>query len=156
GTYSWYYEVDNVGYKYHGNSIMAAMGLISIKYVDEDNIQRRQICDWYDELLSDEPQNVRVPIAPNWIPSRHLYKVLVENRDEVMAALNRAKIYPGVHYRDNTLYTMYDFARGTCPNASHASDHLISLPLHLRLKREDVERVARELKAAVRELAGVR
>ena len=156
GTYSWYYDVEVTGYKYHGNSIMAAMGLVSLKYVDEDNAYRRQICAWYDELLANDPQIERVPMTPDSEPSRHLYQVLVNNRDEVMAALNRAKIYPGVHYRDNTLYSMYESAKGSCPNASRASDRLISLPLHLRLKREDVERVAAELKAAVKELAGVR
>ncbi len=31
GTYKWYYDVENVGYKYHGNSIMAAIGLVAIK-----------------------------------------------------------------------------------------------------------------------------
>jgi dTDP-4-amino-4,6-dideoxygalactose transaminase len=155
-TYSWYYDVDVTGYKYHGNSIMAAMGLVALKYVDEDNAYRRQVCAWYDELLADAPQIERVPMASDCEPSRHLYQVQVENRDEVMAALNRVKIYPGVHYRDNTLYSMYDHARGTCPKAAQASDHLISLPLHLRLTRDQVERVARELKAAVQELAGVR
>ncbi len=68
-----------------------------------------------------------------------------------MAALNRAQIYPGVHYRDNTLYTMYRFAQGTCPKAARASDRLISLPLHLRLTQTDVGRVAEQLILAVRE-----
>jgi len=151
GSYSWYYDVENVGYKYHGNSIMAAMGLVALKYVDEDNVFRRQIAAWYDELLTDEPAITRVPMVPDCEPSRHLYQVLVDHRDDVMGALNRVQIYPGVHYRDNTLYSMYHDAYGTCPIAAHASDHLISLPLHLRLTRGDVERVAHELKQAVRE-----
>jgi len=44
---------------------------------------------------------------------------------------------------------MYSSEHGKCPNAARASDRLISLPLHLRLTRSDVERVAAELKAAV-------
>jgi dTDP-4-amino-4,6-dideoxygalactose transaminase len=150
-TYSWYYDVENVGYKYHGNSIMAAMGLVSIKYVDEDNAYRRQIAAWYDELLADEPRIERIPMAADSEPSRHLYQVMLDDRDDVVSALNRAKIYPGVHYRDNTLYSMYSAAQGACPNAARASDRLLSLPIHMRLTRQDVERVAHELKAAVRE-----
>ncbi len=151
GTYSWYYDVENVGYKYHGNSIMAAMGLVAIKYVDEDNAYRRQIAAWYDELLADEPRIERIPMAPDSEPSRHLYQVLLDDRDEVVSALNRAQIYPGVHYRDNTLYSMYSVAQGTCPRAAQASDRLLSLPIHLRLTHDDVARVAHELKAAVQE-----
>jgi len=151
GTYSWYYDVEHIGYKYHGNSIMAAIGLVSIKYVDEDNAYRRQIAAWYDELLADEPHIRRIPVVTDCEPSRHLYQVLIDNRDDVVSALNRAQIYPGVHYRDNTLYGMYRYAHGTCPNAAYASDCLLSLPIHLRLTRDDVERVASELKVAVRE-----
>lgn len=150
GTYKWYYNVDDVGFKYHGNSIMAAMALVALPHVDEDNIFRRQVCAGYDELLAIEPRIERVPIAPGCEPSRHLYQVLVDNRDEVMAALNRAGIYPGVHYRDNTAYRMYRAASGACPRAARASDRLMSLPLHLRLSRADVERVASALIEAVR------
>ena len=81
-------------------------------------------------------------------PSRHLYQVLVERRDEVMLALNREGIYPGVHYRDNTLYRMYADQSKSCPRARRASERLVSLPLHLGLDRGDVARVAAALRRA--------
>ena len=49
GTYKWMYDVEFEGFKYHGNSIMAAMGLVSLKYLDQDNAYRRQLAEWYDE-----------------------------------------------------------------------------------------------------------
>lgn len=149
GTYKWHYDVVHPGFKYHGNSIMAAMGLVSLKYLDQDNAYRRQIADWYDEHLQGEAKVTRVPVAPGCLPSRHLYQILVENRDEVMLALNDEKIYPGVHYRDNTLYKMYHYAKGTCPHALKASERIISLPIHLRLTYQDVRRVAEALKEIV-------
>lgn len=152
GAYKWYYDVEHEGFKYHGNSIMAAMGLVALKYVDQDNAYRRQICAWYDQILAEEPAIRRVPMSPECIPSRHLYQIEVERRDEVMLALNQAKIYPGVHYRDNTLYRMYAYAQGTCPRASQASDRLISLPLHLRLSFQQVQYVGRTLLDVVRYL----
>jgi dTDP-4-amino-4,6-dideoxygalactose transaminase len=149
GTYKWYYDVEFEGYKYHGNSIMAAMGLVAIKYVDQDNAYRRQISAWYDDLLEDEPLIQRVPMSPDCVPSRHLYQVMVDQRDEVMLALNQAKIYPGVHYRDNTLYRMYRQSFGTCPRAHLASDRIISLPIHMRLTYPQVKHVASSLKEIV-------
>jgi dTDP-4-amino-4,6-dideoxygalactose transaminase len=149
GTYNWYYDVETVGYKYHGNSIMAAVGLVALKYVDEDNDFRRQVCAWYDELLADERRIERVPMAPDCLPSRHLYQVLIADRDAVVGRLQAEKIFPGVHYRDNTVYSMYRDQAGRCPVADRASNRLLSLPLHLRLTREDVARVAACLKAAV-------
>ncbi len=149
GTYKWYYDVEHEGFKYHGNSIMAALGLVSLKYLDQDNAYRRQICEWYDELFADTPQIERIPIAPGCVPSRHLYPIMVNQRDEVILALNNSKIYPGVHYRDNTMYRMYAYAHGTVPHAARASDRLISLPLHLRLTYRDVERIGRTLQKIV-------
>jgi len=145
GSYKWYYDVEHEGFKYHGNSIMAALGLVSLKYLDQDNAYRRQICDWYDEFFAGTPKIERMPIAPGCVSSRHLYPIMVDQRDEVMLALNDSKIYPGVHYRDNTMYRMYAYARDSVPRATRASDRLISLPLHLRLTYKDVERIGRTL-----------
>jgi len=145
GPQKWKYDVEHVGYKYHGNSIMAAVALVGLKYLDADNAYRRQISAWYDKLLSDCELIQRVPVAPGCDSSRHLYQVLVSNRDEVILALNAQQIFPGMHYLDNTQYRMFSYASGMCPNASNASNRLLSLPIHLRLSRGDVERVARSL-----------
>jgi len=37
GSYKWMYDVEEVGFKYHGNSIMAAIGLVQLRYLDQDN-----------------------------------------------------------------------------------------------------------------------
>jgi len=149
GAYRWLYDVEHVGFKYHGNSIMAAMGLVGLKYMEADNAVRRSLAAAYDEALAGAPGVERVPMAPGCTPSRHLYQVLVDRRDEVMVGLNARAIYPGVHYRDNTLYRMYAEAEGSCPRARRASERLISLPLHLRLTPDQVARVA----TALREVA---
>ncbi len=146
GTYKWMYDVEHLGFKYHGNSIMAAMALVGLRYLDEDNARRRQICAAYDAELDGVAAVERVPIMPGCTPSRHLYQVLVDRRDETMVRLNGQGIFPGVHYRDNTLYRMYAAGDGTCPRARRASDRLISLPLHLRMTEADAVRVARTLR----------
>lgn len=142
-AYKWRYDVENVGFKYHGNSIMAGLGLVALKYLDHDNAYRRQVCTWYDQLIDKSIE--RVPTASNCESSRHLYQVLVDNRDQVLLELNNRRIFPGVHYADNTAYRMYAEARGTCPRAHKASDRLLSLPLHLKLTYHDVARVAAAL-----------
>ncbi len=154
GSYRWMYDVEEVGWKYNGNSIMAAMGLVGLRYLEADNERRREICSLYDAELAGSPTVERVPLTAGVVPSRHLYQVLVDRRDEVMVGLNERGIYPGVHYRDNTWYRMYAEVPGAaeCPAARRASERLISLPLHLRLSRADVARVG----AALRELTADR
>ncbi|HXJ77708.1 MAG TPA: DegT/DnrJ/EryC1/StrS family aminotransferase [Candidatus Methylomirabilis sp.] len=144
GAYKWHYDVDHLGFKYHGNSIMAAMGLVALKYLDYDNAYRRTICAWYDELLESKVQ--KVPVRDGCESARHLYQILVDHRDQVMLGLNEYQIYPGVHYRENATYPMYASMRGTCPRAEDASARIISLPLHMRLGREDVVRISGALR----------
>jgi dTDP-4-amino-4,6-dideoxygalactose transaminase len=91
-------------------------------------------------------------MSPDCVSSRHLYQIEVNHRDEVMLALNQAKIFPGVHYRDNTTYRMYAYAQGTCPRAHAASDSIISMPLHMRLSYKDIKRISKTLKEIVNHL----
>ena len=155
GSYKWKYDVPNVGFKYHGNSIMASIGLVQLKYLDEDNDRRNEIANLYDKLLFDEGLNYRtssimkVPIS--WHTeknSRHLYQLLVDEnkRDMLVEELYKDEIYPGVHYIDNTLYPMYNYAYGTCPNAHKYSKQLITLPIHLHMEDKDCERIVGSIK----------
>lgn len=151
GSYKWHYDVERVGFKYHGNSIMAAMALPALKYLDQDNAYRRQVAAWYDDALANRVE--RVPVPPECEPARHLYQILVDHRDQVMLTLHEHQIYPGVHYRDNTGYPMYAEGRGSCPRASEASSRLISLPLHTRLSHADVRYVSEAVVDAMTSVA---
>ena len=62
-----------------------------------------------------------------------------------MMALNEAEIYPGVHYANNINYRMYEYAAGTCPYADYVSEHTISLPMHLYLSYDDVQKICDEV-----------
>ncbi len=146
GAYKWKYDVEYIGHKDHGNSIMASIGLVSLKYLDRDNAYRRTMAGWYDAAFENCNKVRSIPCAPNCESSRHLYQILVENRDELLLSLNEVGIFPGVHYRDNTEYKMYAYAKGTCPNSLHASEHTLSLPLHMRLTHDDVTYVAEMVK----------
>jgi dTDP-4-amino-4,6-dideoxygalactose transaminase len=141
GNYKWMYDVEEVGFKYHGNSIMAALGLVSLKYLDQDNALRRELALLYEEHLSGANAVQTVPVAPGCESARHFFQIRVQNRDQVMLTLNEAGIFPGVHYRDNTEYRMYASQAGQCPKAAAASREVISLPLHLQMGRAEVELV---------------
>jgi dTDP-4-amino-4,6-dideoxygalactose transaminase len=141
GGYSWMYDVDTVGFKYHGNSIMAAIALVQLKYLDDDNSHRRQVAQCYDAAFATSNAVQPVPVAPGCVSSRHFYQIAVDNRDAVMPALADIGISTGVHYRDNTLYPMYAYAHGTCPNAHRISERVVSLPMHLDLGKDDIDAI---------------
>lgn len=146
GAYKWKYDVDFLGYKYHGNSIMASIGLVQLKYLDQDNSYRRQLACWYDQNFKEHSSKIRpIGVTKGCESSRHLYIIEVNNRDELLLALNECEIYPGVHYRDNTEYQLYSYAKGSCPNAQRLSEKILSLPIHINLTKEDVDFISHKV-----------
>jgi len=139
GSYKWKYDVEFVGFKDHGNSIMASIGLVQLKYLDRDNAYRRQLATWYKECLDGQKNVKYIPIAKGCESSSHLFIIAVNNRDELLQILNEHEIYPGVHYRDNTEYSMYAYAKGTCPRSHEMSEMIISLPMHMGVTKKDVQ-----------------
>ena len=91
--YKWEYDVKHVGSKYHGNSIMASLGIVGLKYLDEDNNRRRHYASLYNNYLVDieglKPVNHCVKVV-NSLSSRHLYQIRVDSslRNLLMSKLN--------------------------------------------------------------------
>lgn len=140
GTYRWDYDVEALGYKYNGNSIMAAVGLVGLRYLDQDNAYRRQLAAWYDEALSGFSTPQVIPHTAG--SSRHLCQVRADRRDDLMVYLNANDVFPGVHYKDNRKFRVFVRCAGITPTASAYSESVLSLPLHLRMGYDDVVRVA--------------
>lgn len=153
GGYRWKYDVNRLGFKYHGNSVVAAIGLAELRHLDEGNRRRRELATLYDRLLQEGTGAMPVPTAAACESSRHLYQVIVDRRAAVLQHFYENEIFPGVHYADNTEYPMYRYAQGTCPRAMEISRRVISLPLHLRLSEEDCCRVVHVLKEAIAKCA---
>ncbi len=141
GTYAWKYDVDYVGYKYNGNAIMAAIALVQLKYLDEENARRREIVERYNKAFenNDKIEIIKAPYHDEC--SYHIYELVVPDREALLAKLAENDIYGGVHYRDNIEYSMYTYARGTCPKAHEMSERIITLPLHMWLTNEDVDKI---------------
>ena len=143
GTYTWNYGVDYVGYKYNGNAIMAGIALAQLPYLDEENARRREIVKMYDKAFASNPEIQIIPAPHPEECSFHIYEIAVPDREALLSELAKNDIYGGVHYRDNTEFSMYTYAQGTCPHAHEVSQHIITMPLHMYLTDEDVERIAK-------------
>jgi dTDP-4-amino-4,6-dideoxygalactose transaminase len=149
--YKWYYEVEYLSGKYHGNAVMASLAHVALDYLESDNAYRRYLASLYDSML-EGISGVRtikhgLKCKSDLQSSRHLYQISVGGalRDRTMMHLNSRGIFPGVQYRNNLDYKMYSADRDSCPNASLESSGIISLPLHLKLKESDIERICKAI-----------
>ena len=145
GTYAWKYDVDYVGFKYNGNSIMAAIALVQLKYLDEENARRREIASMYTKGFMNNKKIQIIPVNYSNECSFHIYELAVPDREALLEFLSSKDINCGVHYRDNTEYSMYSYAQGTCPRAHDISQHLITMPLHMWLTDDEVENIIKNV-----------
>jgi dTDP-4-amino-4,6-dideoxygalactose transaminase len=140
GTYKWEYDVPDVGFKYNGNSVMAAMAIVGLRHLDEDNDRRRKILEMYQSAFRGKPINVVVEPSSAVSASAHLAQILIDDRDAFIDFMAEAKIYCGVHYLPNNEFAMYKKFNRT-PVASYLARRIATLPCHLGLSDNDVQRV---------------
>ncbi len=139
--YKWHYDVEYISNCYNGNSLMAAVALGQLHSLDKNLSVRRHIAALYDEAFKNI-KGIQLPMFPHGYEfSRCHYQIIVDDRDGLVKYLNQHHVNSGVHYVDNTNYRMYKYARGTCPHAEYISEHVISLPLHIKLTDQEIEKV---------------
>ena len=139
--YSWYYTVQELGFKYHMNDITAAIGLVQLGKLERANARRRQIVNYYNERFANLEWLER-PVEKEYTRSAlHNYVIKLDRRDELIGHLQARGISAGVHYFPNHLYNMYRKFKANVPVTERVWRRLVTLPLYPGMKDEDVERV---------------
>lgn len=142
-TSKWDYDVRYLADAYNGNSVIASIGLAQLPHLDEENKRRREIAGIYDNKFKKYENRVSlVDIPDNCESARWLYQIIVEKRDSLLEYMIEQGIGCGIHYPDNTIYWMYQSQAGKCKNARYYSEHLLTLPLHLKLTDDDINEIA--------------
>ena len=115
--------------------------MTQLKYLDEENARRREIVRMYNEGFKDNPLIKIIPAPYADECSYHLYELVVPDREALLDFLSQNGINCGVHYRDNTEYSVFAYGEGQAPKAREISQHLITMPLHMWLTDEDVSTI---------------
>lgn len=144
--YSWYYNVEEIGFKYHMNDIPAAIGLVQLKKLDQMNQRRREITERYNQGLKVLKWLETPTVKPYAKPSHHNYVIKVEKRDQLNIYLQEKGISTGVHYIPNNHYDIYRSFRGDTPVSDSIWKKLLTLPLFPDLKDEAVDFIIHEIK----------
>jgi dTDP-4-amino-4,6-dideoxygalactose transaminase len=137
--YKWYYSVDNAGFKYHGNSIMASIAIVELRSLDAGNVRRREIAAFYARELAGIGSLRYISHSNEAESSRHLVQFILDERNELIEFLDGRGIGTGVHYRSNARYPMY--AKNDIPYANAIDERIISLPCHLKMSEDDLNYV---------------
>ena len=76
-----HYEHSKIGYNYRMSNILAAIGRGQLKVLDERIAAKREIFDFYQGALGDEPGIELMPEAPYGLSNRWLTVILIHTED---------------------------------------------------------------------------
>ena len=91
----------------------------------------------YDITLPKQRKNETV----NW----YLYTVALKNRDRVMKKLNASGIGARIYYSSPIHKTPYYKTKSYLPNTEWAASHVLSLPVHPKVRKLDLARMKKIL-----------
>lgn len=143
-------EMVVLGYNYRMPEINAALGRSQLTRYHENVRERRRLAHWYDEAFAGKVRTV-----PHSTESaRHLYQIIVEDRDAKQKALRSRGIGTAIHYPVIPLQPYYreryGYRDGQFPGAEWHAAHTLSIPLFPTMTEEEQDRVI----SAVLEVCG--
>ena len=143
-TGTWFYDIEEMGYKSNLDSVHAAVGLVQLKNLDDMNRRRREIASFYKENLSNKLTFFKD--SKDHYHTYHLFMVMLPRtitRNVFIEKLRDYNIGASVHFRPLHLHSYYvdrtdvtDF-----PVASQVFDSIVSIPMYPSMSDKDVKRV---------------
>lgn len=131
------------------NEFQALMGLLNLKYVDQEIAKRKQKVELYRQFLSQIPGIKLLEDSDQTIRSNYAYfPILVtedygQSRDELAETLQKNNIFPRKYF----FPLITDFAcyrgkyRGDTPVARYVADRVLCLPIWGDLAEDAVEMI---------------
>lgn len=145
--YSWYYCVEEVGWKAHLSDIPSAIGLVQLRKLDGKNHDRKTRALRYTKALADLDWIETPVVQPKTKPAWHNYVIKTEHRNKLNTCLAERGVSTGVHYIPNNHYPMYAKCRGKTPVCEKVWVRLLTLPLYPDLSARDQAKVIREVRS---------
>lgn len=146
---AWEYDIIGPWFKCNMTDVVAAIGLIQFERYPNLLARRKKMIERYDQAFQTLPISVLPHYSEKWKSSGHLYIVRLngKNREEtnlVIEKMAERGIACNVHYKPLPMMTAYKalgYDIKDFPNAFHAFENEITLPLNTRMSDEDLEYV---------------
>lgn len=159
---SWEYDIVIPGYKCNLTDIAASIGLVQLDRYPKLLERREDIIDQYNKGFEGTRITALSHSSEDYKSCGHLYITHVEGatfeqRGEIIVKMAERGISCNVHYKPLPLLTAYKnlgFDIDNYPNAYNYYVKEITLPLHTRLRDEDVAVIIENFKEIVEEVVG--
>jgi dTDP-4-amino-4,6-dideoxygalactose transaminase len=141
------YDVIESGYNYRMDDIRASIGVVQLKKLRNDLLERMTVRSWYEDALAPLP-GITVPFSRHQgFVSNYIFPVIVaeacgKTGQEAREELHRAGIQTSMHYPPVHRFSIFREFTSCLPVTENIAFRLITLPMYSRMKKEDVAYIA--------------
>jgi perosamine synthetase len=159
GGGSWFYEIEDVGFKYNLTDLAAAIGLVQLDRAEATRLERERVARRYVQAFAASTIADLVELPPMPRPGEvhawHLYPLRLHleririTRAETIDRFAEAGVGTSVHFIPLHLHPYYRRTYGYAPDdlpvANRQYEREISLPIYPDLADDEVEYVVERL-----------
>jgi perosamine synthetase len=150
---TWFYEIEDAGYKYNMTDMAAALGIVQLDRADELLSARRELAGAYAARFTEAGLADVVELPPDADDGSHAWHLYIVrlalerlgiDRAAVIEALKDRGVGTSVHFIPLHLHPYYrqrGFTREQFPVATAEYERVISLPIWPGMTTADVDRV---------------
>ncbi|OHB81343.1 MAG: polysaccharide biosynthesis protein [Planctomycetes bacterium RBG_19FT_COMBO_48_8] len=146
---------ERLGYNYRLSDINCALGIVQLSRIDEIKAKRRQVAEWYRQMLADEDRLI-VPAEPadcdmSWFVFvvRLAEGFTMEQRDRILQQMRSQNIQVGNYFPPVHLMPFiagkFGHKPGDFPITESASKRTIALPFHNHLTEDQIAAICQML-----------
>lgn len=153
-TGAWFYDIEEMGYKYNLDSLHAAIGLVQLKKLDKMLAKRRKLAAFYRKELRGLVGFTKD--SDEHFHNYHLFMIRIgssgPDRDKLIIELKKRNIGTGVHYIPLHMHSYYKkrFHGGDFPVANKVFNEILSIPMFSAMTVKDAGYVTGHLKELLR------
>lgn len=130
----WEYDIEFVGWKCNLSDLHAAIGLVQLSKLEDNNRRRDRLVQVYNRTFNYNHRG------------NHLYPILVRNREEFMKTMASKEIRCSVHFLPIHTMTAYqEYRNKWLPMTNYFGAHMVSLPLYPQLDHTTQETICQEV-----------
>ena len=125
--------------------VQARSGLRQLKKISVNIRHRKEMVQFYDQLLEQKQWPARQYDTSITEPVMVRYPVRIDKKNEAIEQAAKAGIELGSWFESplhpiETPLEVYDYKRGSCPQAEKAAQEVVNLPLHPRVGEKTIRR----------------
>ena len=146
---------ERLGYNFRLSDISCALGIVQLSRISEIKTKRRQVAQWYQEILTDDDR-LMVPAEPDGCDVSWFVFVVrltnhftLEQRDRILQQMMDRRIqvsnyFPPVHLMP-FIAEPFGYQPGDFPITESVSQRTVALPFHNHLTKDEVAVVCKAL-----------